>query len=107
MELIYVDDSSLGVTRKQKNKQWQYFDPIGKIIEENAIIERLNSLTFPPAYKSVWFCSEENRHILATGTTVNDENSTGIIHYLHNNKMLKNIKFVVCLSISCRYLELN
>nr|WP_269435378.1 hypothetical protein [Pseudoalteromonas sp. SWN166] len=50
MELIYVDDSLPGITRKQKNKYWQYFDPIGKIIKEKAVIERLNSLAFPPAY---------------------------------------------------------
>lgn len=67
MELIYVDDSLPGITRKQKNKHWQYFDPIGKIIKEKAVIERLNSLAFPPAYKSVWLCPEENGHILATG----------------------------------------
>lgn len=67
MKLIYVDDNLPGITRKLKNKQWQYFDPIGKVIKDEAVIERLNGLAFPPAYKSAWFCPEENGHILATG----------------------------------------
>ncbi|MGB1030855.1 MAG: DNA topoisomerase IB, partial [Pseudoalteromonas marina] len=52
MKLIYVDDNLPGITRKLKNKQWQYFDPIGKVIKDEAVIERLNGLAFPPAYKS-------------------------------------------------------
>jgi DNA topoisomerase I len=67
MKLIYVDDNLPGITRKRKNSQWQYFDPIGKKITDNAVIDRLNALAFPPAYKNVWYCPEQNGHILATG----------------------------------------
>ncbi|MEJ2912404.1 DNA topoisomerase IB [Pseudoalteromonas sp. C12FD-1] len=67
MKLIYVDDNLPGITRKRKNKTWLYFDPIGKQITDQKVIDRLNALAFPPAYKNVWFCPEENGHILATG----------------------------------------
>ncbi|MDP5029215.1 DNA topoisomerase IB [Paraglaciecola sp.] len=67
MELIYVDDSLPGISRRLKNKHWQYIDPMGKVIKDNTLISRLNGLAFPPAYKNVWFCPEENGHILATG----------------------------------------
>ncbi|WP_417655294.1 DNA topoisomerase IB [Pseudoalteromonas atlantica] len=67
MKLIYVDDNLPGITRKRKNKTWLYFDPIGKQIIDQKVIDRLNALAFPPAYKNAWFCPEENGHILATG----------------------------------------
>ncbi|WP_024608214.1 DNA topoisomerase IB [Pseudoalteromonas sp. TAB23] len=67
MKLIYVDDNLPGITRKLKHKSWLYFDPIGKQIKEQNVIDRLNGLAFPPAYKNAWFCPEENGHILATG----------------------------------------
>lgn len=67
MKLIYVDDYLPGITRKRKNKTWLYFDPIGKQITDQKVIDRLNALAFPPAYKNAWFCPEENGHILATG----------------------------------------
>ena len=67
MKLIYVDDNLPGITRKRKNKTWLYFDPIGKQITDQKVIDRLNALAFPPAYKNAWFCPEENGHILATG----------------------------------------
>ncbi|MDC9563859.1 MULTISPECIES: DNA topoisomerase IB [unclassified Pseudoalteromonas] len=67
MKLIYIDDNLPGITRKRKNKTWLYFDPIGKQITDQKVIDRLNALAFPPAYKNAWFCPEENGHILATG----------------------------------------
>lgn len=67
MKLIYVDDNLPGITRKRKNKTWLYFDPIGKQVSDQTVIDRLNALAFPPAYKNAWFCPEENGHILATG----------------------------------------
>ena len=72
MKLIYVDDNLPGITRKRKNKTWLYFDPIGKQITDQKVIDRLNALAFPPAYKNAWFCPEENGHILATGIDSKD-----------------------------------
>ena len=67
MKLIYVDDNLPGITRKRHSKCWLYYDPIGKRITAKKEIKRLNALAFPPAYKDVWLCPEENGHILATG----------------------------------------
>lgn len=67
MKLIYVDDDLPGITRKRQSEQWVYFDPAGKKIKDEQEIARLNALAFPPAYKDVWLCPEENGHILATG----------------------------------------
>lgn len=67
MKLIYVDDNLPGITRKSHSKCWLYYDPTGKRINDKSEIARLDALAFPPAYKDVWFCPEENGHILATG----------------------------------------
>jgi DNA topoisomerase-1 len=67
MKLIYVDDNLPGITRKRDDKSWIYYDPAGKKITIKQEITRLNTLAFPPAYKDVWLCPEENGHILATG----------------------------------------
>ncbi|WP_405128535.1 DNA topoisomerase IB [Pseudoalteromonas sp. PB2-1] len=67
MKLIYVDDNLPGITRKRHSKCWLYYDPAGKRITAKKEIKRLNALAFPPAYKDVWLCPEENGHILATG----------------------------------------
>ena len=67
MKLIYVDDNLPGITRKRHENQWVYYDPAGKKIHDKDEVERLDNLAFPPAYKDVWLCPEENGHILATG----------------------------------------
>lgn len=67
MKLIYVDDNLPGITRKKQGKNWVYTDPAGKKITDENEIKRLNALAFPPAYKDVWLCPEQNGHILATG----------------------------------------
>ncbi|MEI8617131.1 hypothetical protein P4S63_06040 [Pseudoalteromonas sp. B193] len=89
MKLIYVDDNLPGITRKLKHKSWLYFDPIGKQIKEQNVIDRLNGLAFPPAYKNAWFCPEENGHILATGFDSKGESNTVTILNLGRNKKQK------------------
>ncbi|MWV28457.1 DNA topoisomerase IB [Aurantiacibacter rhizosphaerae] len=65
--LIYVDDSLPGITRKGAGKGWAYYDPDGKLIRNRAEKKRLNAIAFPPAYRDAWFCPAHNGHILATG----------------------------------------
>lgn len=65
--LIYVDDQLPGITREQTGKGWLYRDPGGRIIRQQAEIDRLNRVGLPPAYGDAWFCPAPNGHILATG----------------------------------------
>lgn len=65
--LRYVSDDEPGFTRKKSGKGFAYFDLKGKRIQNKAIIERINKLVIPPAYKKVWICADENGHIQATG----------------------------------------
>ena len=66
-ELIFVDDSLPGITRKRAGKGWAYFDPKGERITDPDERMRLNRIALPPAYRDAWYCPAPNGHILATG----------------------------------------
>ena len=65
--LIYVDDSLPGISRKGAGKGWAYYDPKGDLITDEAERQRLNAIALPPAYTDAWYCPAPNGHILATG----------------------------------------
>ncbi len=65
--LIHVDDSLPGITRKRAGKGWAYYDPDGKLITDRAEKKRLNAIALPPAYEDAWYCPVPHGHILATG----------------------------------------
>jgi DNA topoisomerase-1 len=65
--LKYVTDEMPGITRKRSGKGFTYFDVNGDRIRNEKIIQRINSLAIPPAYKNVWICPLENGHLQATG----------------------------------------
>jgi DNA topoisomerase-1 len=66
-ELIYVDDSLPGITRRRAGRGWCYRDHAGQRIADRDEIARLNSVALPPAYRDAWFCPMPHGHILATG----------------------------------------
>lgn len=66
-DLIYVDDSLPGISRKRAGNGWAYYDPKGQLIRDARERERLNAVALPPAYRDAWFCPAPNGHILATG----------------------------------------
>jgi len=65
--LIYCDDSLPGLTRRKAGRGWAYFDAKGRRIADRDVIDRLNRIALPPAYRDAWFCPAENGHLLATG----------------------------------------
>lgn len=67
VKLRYSTDKSPGFTRKVSGKKFQYFDLDGKRIIDKKVIERINNLAIPPAYKNVWICPYKNGHLQATG----------------------------------------
>ena len=67
VQLVHVDDSLPGVTRRRYGKGWAYFDAAGVRIADRDEITRLNAIALPPAYVDAWFCPAPNGHILATG----------------------------------------
>ena len=65
--LVYVDDSLPGITRRRAGKGWAYYDPSGALIRNTKEKKRLNAIALPPAYADAWYCPAPNGHILATG----------------------------------------
>ncbi|MHA6333158.1 DNA topoisomerase IB [Qipengyuania sp. CAU 1752] len=66
-DLIFVDDSLPGISRKRAGNGWAYYDPKGSLIRDGKERKRLNAVALPPAYRDAWFCPAPNGHILATG----------------------------------------
>lgn len=67
VNLRYSTDKNPGYTRKVVGKKFQYYDLDGKLIKNYKVIDRINKLVIPPAYKKVWICPYPNGHLQATG----------------------------------------
>lgn len=65
--LIFLDDTTPGITRRLIKGKWGYFGPGGSRITDRDEIDRLNRIALPPAYVDAWFSPRPNAHLLATG----------------------------------------
>ncbi len=67
VKLRYVTDNKPGFTRKLQGKHFAYFDRKGERITDDTVIERINKIVIPPAWKRVWISPYANGHMQATG----------------------------------------
>jgi len=65
-DLIYTPDSESGFSREYKGKTFSFFNGTNKI-KDIVVLERINKLRIPPAWKNVWICKKANGHLQATG----------------------------------------
>ncbi len=65
--LRYVNDTQPGISREPHGDGFRYRDAAGKLIEEEATLERIKALVIPPAWTRVWICPHQNGHIQAVG----------------------------------------
>ena len=88
------DREKPGITRKKveippekkgdkPSFSWEYFQPNGKKLGDKDRIDFLNALAVPPAWTDVWFCSDKNGHIQATGKDAN-----GRLQYRYHPKWI-------------------
>lgn len=95
--LRYTSDSVPGFFRQRRGKIYDYYDLDGKKITDEQILERINSLGIPPAWKNVWVCSKKNGHLQATG--FDDRNRKQYIYHpdwiaiTQENKFAKMVDF--------------
>jgi DNA topoisomerase-1 len=66
-DLTYTSDHTPGFFRQKVQKEYKYYDLKGKVINDKKILERIDSLRIPPAWKDVWVCPKDNGHLQATG----------------------------------------
>ncbi|MDQ4131444.1 MAG: DNA topoisomerase IB [Actinomycetota bacterium] len=62
-----VDCSGPGITRRRRGRGFEYLDEEGKRLGDPEALDRIRSLTIPPAWKEVWICPYPTGHIQATG----------------------------------------
>ena len=61
------DCSGPGITRRGRGKGFEYLDEEGRRIADPEVLQRIEELRIPPAWKEVWVCPYPMGHIQATG----------------------------------------
>jgi DNA topoisomerase-1 len=56
------------LTRRRFGRGFAYYDENGARIEDEEALERIRSLSIPPAWEDVWICPLPSGHIQAVGT---------------------------------------
>lgn len=65
--LRYVLDAAPGISRIGQGRKARYVRPDGRVIRDQASLNRIRSLVIPPAWTDVWICSDPQGHLQATG----------------------------------------
>ena len=65
--LSYVSSDQPGISRQPAKNGFRYFDPKGRLIRDQAVLRRIQSLVIPPMWKDVWICRDPRGHLQATG----------------------------------------
>ena len=56
-----------GIARRRRGRGFQYLDPAGERIDDPEVLERIDALAIPPAWRDVWICMDPRGHLQATG----------------------------------------
>src|SRR5260221_5252931 len=64
--LTYSRDDKPGIRRVKAGRAFRYLDPHGRPVKPN-YLSRIRSLVIPPAWTSVWICTDPSGHLQATG----------------------------------------
>lgn len=66
-DLVYVSDTSPGITREITPSGFIYLNRHGKEITDVKTLSRIKKLVIPPAWTNVWIAEKSNAHLQATG----------------------------------------
>ncbi|MDH5826803.1 DNA topoisomerase IB [Sphingobacterium faecium] len=88
LHLRFVTDKDCGYSRIDRKGNFVYFYKQKPLIDHD-IIDRIESLSIPPAWQDVWICKFKNGHIQVTGT-----DSLGRKQYIYHPEWssLRNLK---------------
>lgn len=89
--LRYTSTDQPGLIRKKYGKGFKHFSDEGKPITDQSVIERINGLVIPPAWKEVWICSEDNGHLQATG--IDEKGRKQYLYHPDWKKLVQENKF--------------
>jgi DNA topoisomerase-1 len=68
-----------GWTRKGRKKPFRYFDARGNRITDPAVLEKIEELAIPPAWRDVWISPRRSAKLQATGV-----DTAGRVQYLYH-----------------------
>ncbi|MGB3547722.1 MAG: hypothetical protein WBA17_12150 [Saprospiraceae bacterium] len=73
-KLIHLTDDEPGLGRvlNEKTGAFHYVDVDGKRIKRKKVIERIEAIVIPPAWRDVWICPDPNGYLLCTGRDEKD-----------------------------------
>ncbi len=75
------DTSGPGIRRRRRGKGFEYLNPDGTRVDDAEVLQRINELVIPPAWKDVWIAPYPGGHIQATGV-----DARGRKQYLYHQK---------------------
>ena len=103
--LIYVDDSIPGISRRKYGRGYAYYMPDGTHIGDRNQVQRLNGLGVPPAYKNCWFCPMPNGHLQATG--YDQRHRKQYRYHAQYREQMEQRKFQLCVEFGDRLAPLR
>ncbi len=56
-----------GIARRRRGQGFEYLDPDKEHIDDPEVLERIDALAIPPAWREVWICMDPLGHLQATG----------------------------------------
>jgi DNA topoisomerase-1 len=89
--LRYTTDERPGFMRMKNGKRFSYYDEDGKRITDKKVIERIEKLGIPPAWRDVWICSLSYGHLQATG--LDEKKRKQYIYHTRWNEICNQNKF--------------
>jgi len=63
----YVTDATPGIRRQRCGRGFRYLSPDGSCLRDKEALQRIRSLTIPPAWTRVWICNTPWGHLQAVG----------------------------------------
>ncbi|MCY7413196.1 MAG: DNA topoisomerase IB [Salinibacterium sp.] len=85
------DSSAGGLGRVRSGKGFSYRDPVGIVIKDPHVRDRIVALSIPPAWTEVWIAPYANGHIQATG--VDAAGRTQYVYHSAWRKQKDRLKF--------------
>ncbi|HEY2192651.1 MAG TPA: DNA topoisomerase IB [Actinomycetospora sp.] len=69
MTLQKVDPHGPGIGRRRRGRGFSYHDlTTGQAVQDPEVLDRIEALVVPPAWRDVWICPQADGHIQAVGT---------------------------------------
>ena len=70
-----------GIARLRRGRGFEYRDPAGERVDDPEVLERIDAMAIPPAWKDVWICMDPLGHLQATGV-----DAAGRKQYLYHER---------------------